>query len=257
MKNLSRAEADTDCGAVFDEEFVDGRVEAEFSTQIFQEFDEGLDEGAGAPHGKVDAPFALEVVDHGVDGGGLEGIASDEEGMEGEDFAEALRLNVARGHLPDGAIGAEADEVGSDAEHIGKTGERLVGKFDEGFLKNGVGFPDEVAVAFEIAGEMVADLGFHFGLVAGVFEGLAVVPSDSVEGFAGDDLDVVGGFFSCEGEEFIKKEGGGEDGGASVVGESFVAEDGSASAGLFEGFEEGDIVAAGLEADGGGEAAEA
>lgn len=121
MKSFARAEADTDCSAVFDEEFVDGGVEAEFSTQIFQEFDEGLDEGAGAPHGKVDPPFTLEVVDHGVDGGGLERITSDEEGMEGEDFAEALRLNVARGHLPNGAIGAEADEVGSDAEHIGKT----------------------------------------------------------------------------------------------------------------------------------------
>ena len=121
MKSFARAEADTGGGAVFDEEFLDGRVEAEFPTQIFQEFDEGLDEGARAAHGKVDAPFALEVVDHGVDRGGLERIASDEEGMEGEDFAEALRLNVARGHLPDGAIRAEADEVRSDAEHVGKT----------------------------------------------------------------------------------------------------------------------------------------
>ena len=69
----------------------------------------------------MDAPFPLEVVDHGVDGGGLERIASDEEGMEGEDFAEALRLNVARGHLPDGAVRAEADEVGGDAEHVGET----------------------------------------------------------------------------------------------------------------------------------------
>ena len=121
MKSFARAEANTDCGAVFDEKFVDGRAEAEFSTQIFQEFDEGLDEGAGATHGKMNAPFALEVVDHGVNGGGLERIASDEEGMEGEDFAEALALDVARGHLPDGAIGAEADEVGSHAEHVGKT----------------------------------------------------------------------------------------------------------------------------------------
>jgi len=94
-------------------------------------------------------------------------------------------------------------------------------------------------------------------LVAGVFEGLAVVPSDSVEGFARDDLDVVGGFFSCEGEEFIEEEGSGEDGGAGVVGESFVAEDGGTPAGLFEGFKESDVVAAGLEADGGGETAEA
>ncbi len=133
----------------------------------------------------------------------------------------------------------------------------MVGKFDEGFLKNGVGFADEAAVALEIAGEMVADLGFHFRLVASVFEGLAVVPSDSVEGFAGDDLDVVGGFFPCEGEEFVEEEGSGEDGGTSIVSESFVAEDGGATTGLFEGFEEGDIVATGLEANSGGESAEA
>ncbi len=133
----------------------------------------------------------------------------------------------------------------------------MVGKFDEGFLKNGVGFADEAAVALEIAGEMVADLGFHFRLVASVFERLAVVPSDSVEGFAGDDLDVIGGFFSCEGEEFVEEEWGGEDGGTGVVGESFVAEDGGATAGLFESFKEGDIVATGLEANSGGKSTEA
>ena len=120
-----------------------------------------------------------------------------------------------------------------------------------------MGFADEAAVAFEIVGEMVADLGFHFRLVAGVFERLAIVPSDTVEGFAGDDLHVVGGFFSCEGEEFIEEKRSGEDGGAGVVSESFVAEDGGATAGLFEGFEESDVVAAGLEANGGGESAEA
>ena len=120
-----------------------------------------------------------------------------------------------------------------------------------------MGFADEAAVALEIVGKMVADLGFHFRLVAGVFEGLAVVPSDSIEGFAGDDLDVVGGFFPCEGEEFVEEEGSGEDGGAGVVSESFVAEYGGATAGLFEGFEEGDIVAAGLKANGGGKPTEA
>ena len=118
-------------------------------------------------------------------------------------------------------------------------------------------FADEAAVALEIVGKMVADLGFHFRLVAGVFERLAIVPSDSVEGFARDDLDVVGGFFSCEGEEFVEEEGSGEDGGAGVVSESFVAEDGGTTAGLFEGFEKGYIVAAGLETNSGGESTEA
>lgn len=120
-----------------------------------------------------------------------------------------------------------------------------------------MGFPDEAAVAFEVIGKMVADLGFHFGLVAGVFEGLAVVPSNAIKGFAGDDFDVIGGFFAGEGKEFIEEERGSEDGGSSVVGEALVAEDGGATAGLFEGFEKGDIVATGLEADSRGQTTKA
>ena len=85
-KGFARAEADSRSRPVFDEKFVHGRVEAKLSTQIFQEFDEGLDKGARASHGKVNSPFALQIVDHSVDGGGLERIATDEKRMEGEDF---------------------------------------------------------------------------------------------------------------------------------------------------------------------------
>ena len=58
-KGFARAESDSCRRPVFDEKFVHGRVEAKLSTQIFQEFNEGLDKGARASHGKVNSPFAL------------------------------------------------------------------------------------------------------------------------------------------------------------------------------------------------------
>jgi len=197
-KGFARAKADSRRRPVFDEKFVYGRVEAKLSTQIFQQFDHGLDQGSGSTHSEVNSPFALQIVDHGVDGGGLERIATDEKRMEGEDFTKALRFDVARGHLPHRSVGAKADEVGGNAKHVGEGGEGLIGKFDEGLLEDGVGFSDKTAVALKVVGKVLANLGLHFGLVSGVFEGLAVVPSDSVERFAGNDFDVIGSFFARE-----------------------------------------------------------
>jgi hypothetical protein len=113
----------------------------------------------------------------------------------------------------------------------------LIGKFDEGFLEDGVGFSDKTAVALEVVGKVLANLGLHFRLVAGVLEGLAVVPSDPIERFAGNDFDVIGSFFPRESKKLIEKKRGGQDGGAGVVGESFVTKNGGAATGLFESFE--------------------
>jgi hypothetical protein len=256
-KGFARAEADSRRRPVFHEKFVHGSVEANLSTQIFQEFDESLNKGARASHGKVNSPFALQIVDHGVDGGGLERIATDEKRMEGEDFTKALRLDVARGHLPNGSVGAKSDEVGSDSKHIGEGGEGLIGKFDESFLEDGVGFSDKTAVALEVVGKVLANLGLHFRLVAGVLEGLAVVPSDPIERFAGNDFDVIGSFFPRESKKLIEKKRGGQDGGAGVVGESLVTKNGGAATGLFESFEQSDIVATGLKSNCRGETSKA
>ena len=157
--------------------------------------------------------------------------------MEGEDFTKALRFDMARGHLPYRAIRTKADEVGSDSEHIGEGGEGLIGKFDEGLLEDGVGFSYKTAVALKVVGKVLPNLGFHFRLVAGVFEGLAVVPSDPVKGFAGYDFDVIGGIFARESKQLIEKKRSGQDGGASVVGESFVSKNGGAATRLFESFD--------------------
>jgi hypothetical protein len=86
---------------------------------------------------------------------------------------------------------------------------------------------------------------------------LAVVPSDPVERFAGDDFDVIGSFFARESKQLIEEERGSEDGGAGVVGESFITKNGGATTWLLESFEESDIVTTGLEASGGGEASKA
>jgi len=81
------AKADAGCGVVFHEELVNGGVQAKLPAEILEEFDEGLHEGTRSPHGKVHAPLPLEIVDHGVDGGGLERIPADEERMKGEYLA--------------------------------------------------------------------------------------------------------------------------------------------------------------------------
>lgn len=203
-KCFSRAESDSCRRPVFHEKFVYGRVEAKLSTQIFQQFDHGLDQGSGSTHSEVNSPFALQIVDHGVDGGGLERIATDEKRMEGEDFTKALRLDMARSHLPYRAIRTESDQVRGNAKHVGEGGEGLIGKFDEGLLEDGVGFSDKTAVALKVVGKVLANLGLHFRLVAGVLEGLAVVPSDSVERFAGNDFDVIGSFFARESKQLIE-----------------------------------------------------
>ena len=232
-ERFAGAEADAGGGAIFEKEFVHGGVQPDFSSEILEKFDEGLDEGPGSAHGKVNAPFALQIVDHGVDGGGLERVASDEEGMKGKNLAEALVFHMAAGHLPDGSVRTKANQIRGDPQHVGEMGKGLVGQFDKGFLEDGVSFPDKAAVAFEIPGEMFAYLFFHVRLVSGVFEGLPVVPSDPVKRMAGDNADIIGGFFSGEGKEFIQHERSGQDRGAGVVGEALVAENRSPTPGLF------------------------
>jgi len=177
--------------------------------------------------------------------------------MKGKHLTEALVFHMPAGHLPDGSVRTKANEIRGDPQHVGEMGEGLVGQFDKGFLEDGVSFPDKAAVAFEIPGEMFAHLFFHLELVAGVFEGLSVVPGDPIKRMAGDNADIVGGFFSGEGKEFIQQERSGQDRGAGVVGKALVAKNRSPTPGLLESFEECDIVSACLQTDGRGESAEA
>ena len=255
-KGFPGAKTDSGHSVIFDEKLVNRSVEAKLTAQVLEEFDEGLHEGAGAPHGKVHAPLALEVVDHGVDRRGLERVAANEKGMERENFPQALVFHVAASHLPNGTVGAETDKVGGHPEHVGEMGERLVGQFDEGPLEDGMGFADEAAVAFEIVGGKTLDLRLHVGLIASVLERIAVVPDNPVKRVAGNDPDIVGGFFLVEGKKLIQEKRGGEDGGAGIVGETLVAKNGSAAAWLFQSLEEGDLISTGLQANGGSQAPE-
>ena len=58
-KRFARAEPDSHRRPVFDEKFVYGRVEANFSAKILKKFDQGVDQGSGSTHSEVNAPFAL------------------------------------------------------------------------------------------------------------------------------------------------------------------------------------------------------
>ena len=80
---------------------------------------------------------------------------------------------------------------------------------------------------------------------------------DVVEGVDGDDFDVVLDVAPGSGKELVEHEGGGDDGGSGVEGEAVLFVDVGASAEFVAGFEEFDLVAAGLQADGGAETAKA
>ena len=97
-----------------------------------------MHERAGAAHGKIDAPFAFEVMDHRVDGGGLKRISTDEQRMKAEDLLQQRILHIARDELEDRFLRAEPDEVRCDPDHVGEGGKRLVGEVDESAVENGV-----------------------------------------------------------------------------------------------------------------------
>src|SRR5262249_10455530 len=116
---------------------------------------------------------------------------------------------------------------------------------------------DEADVAVDVAGAELAHFGGHALGVAGVVEDAAVVEADAVERVDGDERDVLFELLAGEREQLFEQEGRGDDRRAAVEGEAGVAVDVAAAAGLVALVDERDGEAAGLQADGGGESAEA
>ena len=77
---------------LFNQDAVDFRVEVNFDAQLLQETAERVDYGSGPSEGVVDAPLPFKVVDKDVDAGGGEGIAADQERLEGEAAAQEVVL---------------------------------------------------------------------------------------------------------------------------------------------------------------------
>src|SRR4051812_44436683 len=86
---------------------LDLRAEPKPHALLFQQLHDAGDDRAGAAHGELDAPLALEVLDERVDARRVERVAADEQRLEREDAAELVVADVLARHLPDGPPRAE------------------------------------------------------------------------------------------------------------------------------------------------------
>ena len=77
---------------------------------------------------------AFEIMYQTVDAGGFEGVAADEEGLNGEGLAEARIAQVACDHVPYGFIISQTEQGGHLPQHGHETMKRLSGKLLEADL---------------------------------------------------------------------------------------------------------------------------
>ena len=95
-----------------------------------------VNERAGAAHGEVDPPATLEEMNQVVNAGGVEWIATDEQGLDGESLAQPVVLEMPANKLPDTAIGAQTQEGRHLPDHRGKRVKGLVGELFETDLED-------------------------------------------------------------------------------------------------------------------------
>ncbi len=86
----------------------------------------------------MDAPLALQVVDHGVDRRRVEWVATDQQRMEREAAAQEFILHELRGVAVHAQVALHLDQIGRDLEHVAEVQEGLVGQLDEAFFENGL-----------------------------------------------------------------------------------------------------------------------
>jgi hypothetical protein len=164
---------------------VDRRVQPHLPAQILEQPHHAANEGAGAAAREPHAPLPLQRVDQGVDGGGGEGIAAHQQGVEAEGLPEVRVLDVL-GHLVvDRAPGLELGQLGRGAEHLAEAEKGGGPQLDVAFLQQLLGIGQEAAVAFDVGRELGLDLAVQLGLVVDVVEAVAVAPLQPVEGADG------------------------------------------------------------------------
>ena len=148
------ADVGVDAGgdATAGEDAADGGVEMDFAAEFFEELAERGDDGASAAHGVVDAPFAFQMVNQGIDGRRLEGVAADQERVKTEDALEERVFNIALDELENRFVTLETDKGWGDFDHVHEVQEGDVGEFDEAFLEDELGLADHLLVALNIAG---------------------------------------------------------------------------------------------------------
>lgn len=207
-------------------------------------------------------------MDHGVEGGHLEGVPSDEEGLKGEDLPGLGVLEVAGDHAEKGPHRVQAEEVRGHLEEVQEASEVGEAEFQKALLEEGLGVGLKAAVALEVLRGEAGDLALQvLGVVLVVKVG-AVREVEAVEGVQGDEphvaLRVLKPFLLGEvgvepgvawsgGEEVLQEGGDGDHRGPHVKGEALRPVDEGPASGPRELFQDQDLKAHGGEADGRGE----
>ena len=186
---------------------------------------QALDQAAGAAHGRVHPPVTLQEGDQGIDGGDRQGVAADQQGMEGQDHAQARILDVLGDQAVDGPVAAQPHHVRDDLGHVPERVEGHVAELLEAHPIDGLAFLHVAVVAGDVAGGEAGDLGADLGRVAAVVEGVAIVEADAVKGHHGHEGDVVGEALAAQAPELLQDEGRGDDGRPSIEGKAILAED--------------------------------
>lgn len=129
-------------------------------------------------------------MDHGVEGGHLEGVPSDEEGLKGEDLPGLGVLEVAGDHAEKGPHRVQAEEVRGHLEEVQEASEVGEAEFQKALLEEGLGVGLKAAVALEVLRGEASHLALQvLGVVLVVKVG-AVREVEAVEGVQGDELHV-------------------------------------------------------------------
>ncbi len=85
-------QANSFCRPVFNKDLIDFRAFVNLPALLTDEFFHSIHNGTGSAHGVVYAPLALEIMNHGVDGGSLKWIAANQQRVEGETLSQEIIL---------------------------------------------------------------------------------------------------------------------------------------------------------------------
>jgi len=255
--DLAVGKPDPGGAAVLDDDLLHRRAAAHLGAEVAQQPLHRLDQRVHPAHGEVDPLLALQVGDDAVDGAGAERVATDEERVEGEDGAQARVVEVTRGEAVDALGRAEAEQLRDDAGEGAGRQERLAGQVGEGAGVDALGCGEEAPVAGHVARVEAGDLLLVRFRPGPVVEPAAVREEESVEGAERHQGQVGRARAAGSRPEVVEELRGGDEGGAHVEGEARLAMLGGAAAEPGACLDQGHGVPGALQADRGGQAAEA
>ena len=245
LHTLAGCQADTLRATVRNEDFSDLLLIMEAAAHVFNQLHQGVDDGARAAHRVMHTPLPLQIMDHRIDGRGVEGISAHQQRVEGETLPQEIILHESAHIAVHRLVRLQLDEVRRHAHHVHHLEEGLIGQFDETFLEDGLRGFDEIQIPLLVIRIPLLDLTQGEGLIAIVIEHAAFMIEDAVEGIAGDEGDVVFAFFAGQSEQIIEHERCGDNGRAAIEFVAVHLVHIAASAGLVAFFEQVDVVAFG------------